>query len=57
MLNSAKELTDERLLGLNLSELRVYPAVQEVYLVKVDIFDSKPYFAIGKVDLYLSSIS
>ena len=60
MLNSAKELTAERPLGLELSDLRVYhqdPGVQEVYFVKVDIFGSKPDFAIGKADLYLSPIS
>lgn len=57
MLNSAKELTDG---GLDLSDLRVChrdPVVQEFCLVKADIFGSKPYFATGKVDLYLFPIS
>lgn len=45
---------------MDFSNLRVYhrdPIVQEFYLVKVDIFGSKPYFATGKVDLYLFPIS
>lgn len=60
MLNSAEEFMEERPLGLSLSDFRVChwdPGAQEVYLVKIDIFGSEPYFAAGKVDLYLSPMS
>lgn len=59
MLNSAKELTDERPLGLDLSDHRVYhqdPACQEVYHLKVDIFGSKPCFSTSKVDIFVSHL-